>query len=132
VVRLTGGLYWFQNTPGCVDLVAGAVALEPTSCGNALWERYDCVENACDSVSPPNPACTITLDASTCEEAALLTVCKPYDDAVHDGRCASLIETDGGPSSLVAPCFPDPAIADPSAQLVALSASLEKLFCGPL
>jgi hypothetical protein len=119
------------NTFGCVDLLSSMVGDEPGSCGDALWQRFACVGVVCD-VYPTltMPPCTVSFDGGTCEQAALLTTCKAYDDAIVD-RCSGLVGPHDTPAPIVAPCFPDPTITDPNAQRIALWNTLAKIFCGP-
>jgi hypothetical protein len=120
----------FYNTPGCVDLVAGLVAEEPHSCGDALYARDECLELACD-YGAALPPCPVGADAGSCDEQALRGPCKAYEDQVRSasGPCSRWLTSDGGPTAAVAKCFPQGPITDPKSRCAYLQ-SLATVFCG--
>jgi hypothetical protein len=126
VVVLTGQSRVY-NTEGCVDDALAEVSMEKAnggsgSCGDLLFALYGCETYACT-------ACT-GADHDTCTGSSI-SACMAYNAPVAStsGPCSALLTPDAAPPS-VQSCFPNPNIADPTAQEVDWVTRMVGFMCG--
>lgn len=127
VVVLTGQSRVY-NTEGCIDDALAEVSMEKASggsgsCGNLLFALYGCEAYACT-------ACTgAAHDACM---GASISACMAYNAPAlsMSGPCSALLAPAAAPPS-VQSCFPNPTIADPTAQEVDWVTRMVGFMCGP-
>ena len=115
------GASFAWNSGGCIDLVLGQTALEPQSCGQLVSDLDGCEAYACNC-PPQSP------DLESCKEQSALGVCQSYANATSKSPCPAS-QDDAG--AVLASCFPDLAITDPTARQRDFVTRIATYFCGP-